>query len=156
MQVRHRRARRRDFTALTELFASCGFPIPDPNRSTLSRFRKIVADLGSDIYVATEREAIIGLVHTTYSRSLTAGTRAEVATLLVGPEHRRRGVGKALLALAHERARRRHCSELRYLPESDPQAIEGLLRQAGWTVAGSLFRVDLRPRAGHSEESPRN
>src|SRR5207237_8901581 len=66
--VRVRRGRRRDLPQVQSLLGIAG-------GDRLARyFRRIVADLGTDFYVAEDREgAIVGLVSVVYARSLVRG-----------------------------------------------------------------------------------
>src|SRR5207249_5975296 len=66
--VRVRRGRRRDLAQVQSLLG-----MPDEPR--LARFfRRLVADLGSDVYVAENPDgAIVGLVAVVYARSLVRG-----------------------------------------------------------------------------------
>ncbi len=137
-----RRGRRTDFTATMALLAACEVPVPPPDRATLHRFRNIVADLGSDFYVALDGSRLVGLVHVTYHRRLTTAARARIDILCVHPEFRRHGLGGALLGFARKRAAKRGCALL--AGDTDPQDRESIrlfesqgLRQAAqtWVVA---------------------
>jgi GNAT superfamily N-acetyltransferase len=135
-----RRGRRTDFTATMAVLAASGVPVPPPDRATLHRFRNIVADLGADLYVALVDGVVAGVVHVTYNRRLTTAARAQIDLLCVTPEHRRRGVGSALLRFAHKRALGRGCAFVAqdlaqdFAPDlaSDPgDAAERLLARHG-------------------------
>jgi hypothetical protein len=103
--VRVRRGRRRDFAQVRSFVdAAAG--------ARLERvFRRIVADLGTDVYVAESGEGeIVGLVAVTYARSLLRGG---VSAVLDGARTRReRAVLDGLVAFAEERARKRGCDRL--------------------------------------------
>ena len=76
-------------------------------------FRRLVADLGHDLYVAEDAGGeIVGLVAVSYARSLLRGGRS---ALLDGVRTRREPAGpllQGLVAFAEERARRRGCRRL--------------------------------------------
>src|SRR5207244_4337499 len=73
-------------------------------------FRRILADLGTDLYVAEdERGEIVGLVSVLYARSLARGGRS---ALLDGARARRPALLAELVAFAEERARKRGCRRL--------------------------------------------
>jgi len=148
MRFTHRRVRRRDFAALVGLYAASGLPAPVPDRATLRRFRRIVADLGVDFYVAVERERIVGMIHVVYTRHLGDGLHAEVIAWLVDSQRRRLGVGAALLDLATQRARKRQCQTLTIAPGVAADAIAPALLRRGWQVPGATFRIDLPPASG--------
>lgn len=118
-----RRCRRTDLPAVMRLLAAAGTPLPVPDRRTLHRFRRLVADLGSDLYLALVDDDTVGLLHVTYARQLVRPPLARVECLLVSPAARRRGIGRALLGFAEDRARRRGCGAIRWsLPAEDPAA----------------------------------
>jgi GNAT superfamily N-acetyltransferase len=134
-----RRGRRTDFTAVMGLLTACGIPVPPPDRATLRRFRHIVADLGTDFYLALVDGELAGLVHVTYARELTMGQRAGLDQLLVAEAFRRRGIGTALLDFAQRRAQGRACSLLCCaLPVASPARCffekAGLQRGGEWFV----------------------
>jgi GNAT superfamily N-acetyltransferase len=151
MRFAHRRVRRRDFTELVGLYSASGLPAPVPDRATLRRFRHIVADLGVDFYVAVERERLVGMIHVVYTRHLSDGLHAEVIAWLVDPQRRRLGVGKGLLALATERARRRQCRTLAIAPGIAGELIGTSLEKRGWRSPGACFRIDLPSVSGQIE-----
>lgn len=133
-----RRGRRTDFTAVMGLLTACGLPIPPPDRATLRRFRHIVADLGTDFYLALLDGALAGLVHVTYARELTMGQRARLDQLLVAEAFRHRGIGTALLDFAQRRAQGRGCTVLRCaLPMASP--ARHFLEKAGLHPGGEWF-----------------
>jgi GNAT superfamily N-acetyltransferase len=151
MRFAHRRVRRRDFSELAALHVACGRPAPLPDRATLRRFRRIVADLGADCYVAVERERVIGMVHTTYTRHLADGVHAQVIAWMVAPERRRLGIGDSLLQLASDRARRRRCLSLSMAPGAVEEEIAAALCRRGWQPTGPCFRIDLPQVTGQIE-----
>jgi GNAT superfamily N-acetyltransferase len=137
-----RRGRRTDFTAVMGLLAACGLPVPPPDRATLRRFRHIVADLGTDFYLALVDGELAGLVHVTYARELPMGQRAGIDQLLVAEAFRRRGIGTALLEFAQRRAQGRGCTELRCaLPMASP--ARRFLDKTGLQPGGEWFVKDL-------------
>jgi len=64
-----------------EILASSDLPVPPPDRATLRRFRHVVADLGSDFYVATIDERLVGVVHATYARQIATYPLARIELL---------------------------------------------------------------------------
>jgi GNAT superfamily N-acetyltransferase len=141
-----RRARRTDFTLVMKLLADSGLAVPPPERAVLRRFRNLVADLGSDLYLALVDGTLAGLVHVTYARQLSTPALADLAQLLVAESHRRRGIGRQLLQLAVVRARKRGCVALSCrLPERS-EAATALLRAAGFTEPGWVCTLLLEPQ----------
>ncbi len=143
-----RRSRRSDFTAVMALLAVGGIPVPPPDRATLHRFRALVADLGTDLYLAEVDGTLAGLIHVTYARQLTVGPRAGIEQLFVVEGFRRRGIGTALLEFARRRARRRGCMALRCaLSTPAPSAVAEFLAKADMQTAGTWFAQDLSAAA---------
>lgn len=69
---------------------------------------------------------------------------ARITTLLVGPEERRRGVGRLLLKAASQAARAAHCSAL-HLPDSDLEpTISAFALASGFEPEGKDFVRGLR------------
>ncbi len=147
LHVHIRRSRRTDFTAVMSLLATCGIPVPAPERATLRRFRQIVADLGADFYLAEVDGKLAGLVHVTYARELPVGQRAALNQLLVAEGFRRHGVGTALLEFAQARAQGRGCTALCCaVPATSP--ARAFLAKAGLSPAGEcLIKTITAPHA---------
>ncbi|MFI5396720.1 MAG: GNAT family N-acetyltransferase [Candidatus Binatia bacterium] len=134
-----RRSRRTDFDAVMKLLGASGVLVPPPDRATLRRFRHIVADLGTDFYLALVDGTPVGLVHVTYARELGHGPRAGLNQLVVADSFRRRGIGAALLDFATCRARKRGCAMLSCtLPATGTLARE-FFAMAGLEPAGEYF-----------------
>ncbi|MCW5893511.1 MAG: NAD-glutamate dehydrogenase [bacterium] len=102
--VRVRRARRQDLPRLAPLLAG------DAAGRDRRFFRRLLADLGADVYVAEDAAgALVGVVAVAYVRSLAAGRTAallDAACLRPGVDE---AVLDGLLAVAATRARRRGC-----------------------------------------------
>jgi GNAT superfamily N-acetyltransferase len=139
--IRLRRIRRTDFAAVQALLAGMDGAADGGERAVRSRFRRLVADLGADIYLATIDEAVCGLVHVTYARHLLGPARATLELLVVAAAARRRGVGRALLAYAGSRARRRGCHAL--VSRGVPDDARGFFARIGWREAGTQLQFDL-------------
>jgi N-acetylglutamate synthase-like GNAT family acetyltransferase len=141
--IRHRRARRSDFDAICALVESSGLSAPGPERAALRRFRRLVADLGADLYVAEIDARVRGVVHVTYTRHLAHSPQARLELLAVAPEARQRGVGRSLVAVAAARARRRGCAELRCGRAAATGEARAFLLHTGWQRAGEELEFDL-------------
>jgi GNAT superfamily N-acetyltransferase len=144
-RVEIRRARRTNFTAVMGVLGASGGALPAPDRATLRRFRRLVADLGGDFYVASVDGVVAGLVHVTYARQLAAPPRASLDLLVVAPAFRRRGIGTALLAFTAQRARQRGCPALSFLVR-DPAdtTARTFLQKGGFTSVGERFVKHVR------------
>lgn len=146
--IRHRRARRTDADAVWTLLSDAGIEPPAEDRSGLRRFRRLVADLSSDLYLAERDARLLGLVHVTYARHLLVGQRATLTLLVVAPVARRGGVGAGLIDLAAARARRRGCPLLAWPGSDAADGARDWLRRRGWREAGAHLLVDLAGAAG--------
>jgi len=131
--IRVRRGRRRDLPHVQSLLGIGG-------SDRLTRyFRRIVADLGTDFYVAEDRAgAIVGLVSVVYARSLVRGG---ISATLDGARATP-AVLDGLLAFAEERARRRGCVRLTVTPDPGDSALRAALVARGYRV-GELLLTEL-------------
>jgi ribosomal protein S18 acetylase RimI-like enzyme len=80
---------------------------------------------------------IIGTVQLDLERRANGDHRAEVIKLMVHTSGRRRGVGRALMLVAQDEARRRGRSTL-VLDTRQGDPSEALYRSLGWTFAGAI------------------
>jgi GNAT superfamily N-acetyltransferase len=128
-----------------KILAGNGIPVPPPDRATLRRFRRLVADLGVDLYVAVAGEQVVGFVHVTYTRQLSVRSRARVEALAVEKEFQERGIGSSLLTFAVQRARRRGCSEVSCEAGDERGSLRTFLASCGWVRGVELLRVELPP-----------
>jgi aminoglycoside 6'-N-acetyltransferase I len=69
---------------------------------------------------------------------------AQITTLLVGPEDRRRGIGRLLVKAASQAARVAGCGALELLAPPDQPALQDFCRATGFTEAGTSFVRPLR------------
>ena len=132
--VRVRRGRRHDLPGVQALLAA-------PADDRLERvFRRILADLGTDLYVAEdERGEIVGLVSVLYARSLARGG---LSALLDGARARRPALLAGLVAFAEERARKRGCRRLAAWVDAGDAELRAALRARGYH-AGELLVTGL-------------
>jgi hypothetical protein len=135
--MRVRRGRRRD---LPQLQAVLGAPAGD----RLERvWRRVVRNLGSDVYVAEDPAGeIVGVVSLVYARSLMRGG---LSATLDGVRARReptQPVIEGLVAFAEERARRRGCRRLAAWVDAGDAALRAALLARGYR-SGELLVADL-------------
>jgi hypothetical protein len=133
--VRVRRGRRRDLAQLRSLVD------PAAGERLERLLRRILADLGTDVYVAEAADGeIVGLVSVTYARSLVRGG---VSAMLDGARTRReRAVLDGLVAFAEERARRRGCRRLTAWVAPDDGDLRATLAARGYRP-GELLVAEL-------------
>jgi hypothetical protein len=128
--IRHRRGRRTDLIDILRLLTQTEEVAPVPDRATLRRFRRIVADLGGDLYVALVGERLVGFVQISYRRDMTRGMRGRVESLVVSEHECPREVATSLVALAEQRARRRSCFDLSYATEDGSSEVSTSVSQS--------------------------
>jgi GNAT superfamily N-acetyltransferase len=132
---RVRRGRRHDLGAVRTLLGAGDLPP--------KFFRRLISDLGSDVYVAEDPDgAIVGLVSVAYARSLVRGG---ASALLDGVRTAREPAGpllEGLIAFAEDRARRRGCRRLAAWVEPEDGVLRAALLKRGYQV-GELLVTDL-------------
>ena len=127
--LRVRRGRRCDLAQVRALLGTSG-------DDRLERvFRRIVADLGTDVYVAEDDGGeIVGLVAVVYARSLVRGG---LSATLDGARARRepaRPLLERLVAFAEERARKRGCARLAARVAPDEADLRAALVARGYRM----------------------
>jgi len=135
--VRVRRGRRRDLAGVRSRLGE------DARAGLDRRFRRIVADLGTDVYVAEDGEGeIVGLVSVVYARSLVRGG---LSATLDGARARHEpgpAVLEGLVAFAEERARKRGCRRLTAWVDPEDRDLRATLVARGYR-SGELLVTDL-------------
>ncbi len=69
---------------------------------------------------------------------------AQITTLLVSMEERRRGIGRMLLKAAAQTARTAGCGELELMTTSDAPSLHAFCRATGFAETGPRFTRSLR------------
>jgi GNAT superfamily N-acetyltransferase len=77
----------------------------------------------------------------------TARPVAQITTLLVSPEDRRRGIGRLLVKAAAQAARMAGCGELAIVTASDAPSLHAFCRATGFAETGPRFVRSLRKQA---------
>ena len=150
LKLRIRRAQRTDFSSVLRLLAENGMVVPEVGRSSLRRFRQLVADLGTDFYLAiAEGDAeVIGIVHLTYTRQLTFSPRAMLDQLLVAKQHRAQGIGRQLAEFSISRAQKRGCRTLLCAVPVMEESLGIFLQHLGWKSGSAVLVKQLIPQGG--------
>jgi GNAT superfamily N-acetyltransferase len=133
--------------ACVEAGASVSFLPPLPVEAARAHWRGVAADVAAGtrlLLAAWVDGALVGAVQLDLGTPQTQPHRAEVATLLVDPAARRRGLGRALVRRA-EQAARRAGRPLLTLDTRAGDAAEALVRALGWTEAGRIPGGALNP-----------
>lgn len=69
---------------------------------------------------------------------------AQITTLLVGVEDRRRGIGRLLLKAAAQAARTAGCDRLEMAAPAETESLHAFCRATGFSAAGPRFSRSLR------------
>jgi aminoglycoside 6'-N-acetyltransferase I len=77
----------------------------------------------------------------------SARPTAQITTLLVSQEERRRGIGRMLLKAAAQAARTAGCGELELAASADAPSLHAFCRATGFAEAGQRFTRSLRKQA---------
>ena len=135
--LRVRRSRRRDLTQLAALLGA------DTDGGRARSFRRIVADLGNDVYVA-ERPGgeIVGMVSVVYARSLVHGGLSAILDGARARHEPARELLEPLVAFAEERARKRGCRRLTAQVEREEAELRATLLERGYGT-GELMVTEL-------------
>ncbi len=86
---------------MAELTSREGMPVTGPELE--ARLEELPRE--DRLLLAVDGEALLGYAHVHVSRELIRDTGAEIAVVIVHPAHRRRGVGRTLVAAAETWAR---------------------------------------------------
>lgn len=148
MKSRHgleiRAATGTDAPGLSELLAAVGRAIPA--RDLAERLDALRLDHGTAL-IALEWGPPSGLVVLHRYRSLDqALPNAQVTTLLVDPEERRRGVGRLLVKAAAQAARSAGCGSLELLAPPDRPDLRAFCAATGFVEAGISLVRPLRKK----------
>ena len=133
-----------DAPGLTKLLDAAGRPIPA--QVLAGRLDALRWSHGTAL-LALEWGPPSGIVVLHWYPTLgEAAPVAEITTLLVGPEERRRGIGRQLLKSAAQAARMAGCDSLRLLPAADEPTLPAFCRAAGFAQEGGAFVRPLRKK----------
>jgi GNAT superfamily N-acetyltransferase len=127
---------------LTELLAGAGRFVAAPELAR--RIEAVRASAGVAL-MASDWGPPIGLIVLHWSPDLFAAQPvARVNTLLVAPEARRRGVGRALLKAGSQAARSAGCGELHLMAADGDGDLLAFALGAGFAPVGAILRRALR------------
>ena len=133
-----------DAPGLCELFAAAGHPVAQP---MLAQRLEAVRQQPGAALLALAWGPPSGLVVLHWYAGLHADQPvAQITTLLVGPEERRRGIGRLLVKAAAQAARLAGCGALELSAAAEP-GLEAFCRATGFADAGARFVRALRKRA---------
>jgi GNAT superfamily N-acetyltransferase len=138
-----------DAPGLRDLLIAAGLQIAPP--ISHDRMDALRQQPGAAL-IAAEWGPPIGLVVLHWYRTLEADQpTAQITTLVVAPDQRRRGIGRLLVKTAAQTARVAGCGALELLSASDDQGLLDFCLASGFIAAGRCF---VRPlRKGRSSET---
>jgi aminoglycoside 6'-N-acetyltransferase I len=97
--------------------------------------------------IAVEWGPPVGLVLLHWYRTLEADQpTAQITTLLVVPDGRRRGIGRLLVKAAAQAARVAGCNALELLASPEEQTLHAFCRATGFSEIGPRFLRPLRKK----------
>lgn len=137
-----RAANAADAPGLAILLAETGLAVPA--EALAERLEAMRSGTGVAL-VAQEWGPPSGLVALHWYRSVTEGRPvAQITTLLVGTEQRRRGIGRLLLKAASQAARTAECDTLQLVAPPGLTVLADFCRATGFTPGGPGFVRPLR------------
>ena len=129
---------------LAALLESVGRPVSA--RDLAERLDALGHEAGT-ILVALEWGPPSGVVVMHWYRTLEAAQRtAAITTLLVGPDARRRGIGRLLIKAAAQAARVAGCDALEVRVAPGDEALRGFCLATGFFEVGTSFSRGLRKK----------
>ncbi len=133
-----------DAAGLAALLAASGHSVVPALLAT--RLAALRRETGTAL-IAHEWGPPSGLVVLHWYRTLEADApTAEITSLLVGPDERRRGIGRLLLKSASQAARAAGCATLRLSAAPDQDALADFCRATGFAQAETGFVRALRKK----------
>lgn len=130
---------------LSEMLSAAGHPIA--SRILAERLDAIRQAPGTAL-IAVEWGPPSGLIVLHWYPTLEADQpAAQITSLLVGPDERRRGIGRLLVKAAAQAARVAGCGTLELLTRPEDQGLHQFCRATGFIEAGPCFVRPLRKKA---------
>jgi aminoglycoside 6'-N-acetyltransferase I len=115
---------------------------------TLAERLDAIRQIGGAALVAAEWGPPVGLVLLHWYRTLEADQpTAQITTLLVAADERRRGIGRLLVKTAAQTARAAGCGTLELLAATDNQVLVDFCAASGFSEAGRRFIRPLRKKS---------
>ncbi len=131
-----------DAAGLAELMETCG--IPAAAGPLAARLAALAGTAGTAL-VAVEWGPPSGVVAVTWAQTLKADLPvATIDLLLVGPDDRRRGVGRLLLKAASQAARAANCGTLVVGVPGEVATLRAFCEATGFAITGACYARALR------------
>lgn len=133
-----------DAPGLSALLRAAGHPVA--SEPLAERIEAMRQGPGAAL-IAVEWGPPSGLILLHWYRTLAADPPvAQVTTLLVGPDERRRGIGRLLLKAGAQAARSAGCGALQLLVDPAEPTLHAFAEATGFVGAGSLLVRPLRKK----------
>jgi aminoglycoside 6'-N-acetyltransferase I len=134
-----------DAPGLAALLESAGHPIPPA--ALAARVEACHTGSGT-VLLALEWGPPSGVIALSWFRTLESDFAvAQITTLLVGPDERRRGIGRLLLKAAAQAARVAGCGTLTIAADTVEAATQAFCAGTGFEPSGPAFARNLRKRS---------
>lgn len=137
-----REAGKEDIEALADLMTELGYPTSTQEMGR--RFAEISADPSYDTLVAEQDGKVLGMVglhvESFYEKD---GPNARIMAFVVGSEHRDRGVGRALISAAEDRAKQRGAKDIMLTTHKRRAGAHEFYRRMGYEATGYRFHKEL-------------
>jgi GNAT superfamily N-acetyltransferase len=132
-----------DAPGLAELFVNAGHPVLAHD---LADRLDAMRQANGTVLLALEWGPPSGVVAVSWQQTLLKDRPvAQITTLLVGPDERRRGIGRLLLKAASQAARVAGCGTLE-VPADEP-SLAAFCEATGFAASGTRFVRPLRKKA---------
>ena len=143
MGIAFRPARVEDAPGLVGLVEELGYP--STPEEVGRRLGLIVAAPDHRVFVAEEDGEVLGWVHVQEFLSVAADPAGLITGLVVATGERKRGIGRALMALAEEWGRERGLATMRLRARTVRKGAHAFYRSMGYVVAKRQlqFRKEL-------------
>ena len=137
-----RGAQSEDVDALANLMTELGYPTS--SEQMRRRFEGISADPSYATLVAEREGKVLGMVGLRVERLYESdGNFARIMALVVGSEHRGRGVGRTLISAAEDWARRRGATDVMLTTHKRRTDAHRFYRSMGYEATGYRFYKPL-------------
>ena len=136
-----------DAQGVCDLLQAAGHVIPP--RVMAERLDAMRQEAGAAL-IAAEWGPPSGLVVVHWYRTLDADqATAQITTLFVAPDDRRRGIGRLLLKAAAQAARVAGCGALELLASAEQHQLHAFCQATGFVEVGTRFLRPLRKKGPH-------
>ena len=137
-----RSARRGDFPAVSSVLSQMHEEASPDEAPSETAFREILESPSRVILVAVDKGALVAAVDLFVMANMTRGGRpwAGIENLVVDAEHRRSGIGKALMEVVVDIAREQGCYKLQLVSHRRRNAAHDLYRHLGFDAPVHGYR----------------